>query len=92
MKKNLRIIQFILFLLSNKALVPFFRNRMLYLAKYNQGNSILEVMSFVRKYIEHPERVFFSAFVFQASKEGRDYWVRLSDKWEAINNQRDGEV
>lgn len=86
MKKNLKVIQFLLFLLSNKALVPFFRNRMLSEAKYNQSNSILKVMSFVRKYIGYPERVFFFAFVFADSKEGHDYWVRLSDKWEATNN------
>lgn len=85
MKKNLRVIQFLLFLLSNKALVPFFRNRML-----KSGKGVSRVISFVRKYIEHRNRVFYAAFAFQGTKEGHDYWVKLSDKWEAkfrhINN------
>ena len=78
MKKNLRVIQFLLFLLLNGALVPFFRNRMIY-----RGNGILKVMSFVRRYVERGKSVFFAAFVFQDTKEGHHYWDNLSDKWVA---------
>lgn len=87
MKKNLKIIQFLLFLLSNGALVSFFRNRMIDQGKHNQHNGILGVMSFVRQDIEHGDVVFYAAFIFGDSKEGHDYWARLSDKWVATNNQ-----
>jgi len=81
MKKNLKVIQFLLFLLSNKALVSFFKNRML-----DSRKGILETMSFVRKYVERKNLVFYCAFVFEDSKEKHDYWSKLSEKWVAINN------
>lgn len=87
MKKNLKVIQFLLFLLSNGALVSFFKNRILCQSKYNTHKGILEVMSFVREDIEYGNVVFYAAFAFQDSKEGHDYWAKLSDKWVAINNQ-----
>lgn len=90
MKKNLRAIQFLLFLLSNRALVSFFRNRMLNQAKNNKDKSLLKAILFVREDIEYRNVIFYAAFIFQDSKEGHDYWVELSDKWEAkfrhINN------
>ena len=81
MKKNLKVIQFLLFLLSNKALVSFFRNRML-----NSGKGVLEAMSFVRKYVGRTNAVFYCAFIFEDSKEKHDYWNKLSEKWVATNN------
>lgn len=88
MKKNLKVIQFLRFLLSNGALVSFFRNRMLNQAYYNKDKSLLKAMLFVRKHVEHGSFVFYGAFVFQDSKEGHYYWNKLSEKWEAINNQQ----
>jgi len=87
MKKNLKVIQFLLFLLSNKALVSFFKNRMLNQAYHNKNKSLLKAILFVRKYVEYGYNVFYCAFVFQDSKEGHDYWDTLSNKWDTANNQ-----
>lgn len=87
MKKNLKVIQFLLFLLSNGALVSFFRNRMLRQSKDDQYNGILGVMSFVREDIECGNVVFYAAFVFKDSKEGHDYWAKLSEKWMVKSQQ-----
>jgi len=86
MKKNLKTIQFLLFLLSNKALVSFFKNRMLNQAYHNKDKGLLKAILFVRKYVGSGNLVFYTAFVFQETKEGHDYWVKLSDKWVATNN------
>src|SRR5690554_195530 len=86
MKKNLKTIQFLLFLLSNKALVSFFKNRMLNQAYHKKNKSLLKAILFVREHIECGSVVFFVAFVFMDSKEGHHYWVELSDKWVATNN------
>lgn len=87
MKKNLKVIQFLLFLLSNKALVSFFKNRMLNQAYHNKNKSLLKAILSVREHIKYGDVMFYAAFIFQDSKEGHDYWVRLSDKWVATNNQ-----
>lgn len=82
MKKNLKVIRFLLFLLSNGALISFFKNRIFNQAQYNKDKSISKVMSFVRKYVESGDDLFYAAFIFQESKEGNEYWARLCDKWE----------
>ena len=89
MKKNLRVIQFLLFLLSNGALVSFFKNWMFNQTRFNRDKSISKAMSFVRKYVESGDTLFYGAFVFQDSKEGHVYWDKLNEKWEAKLQQID---
>lgn len=84
MKKNLKVIRFLLFLLLNGALISFFKNWMFNRAKFNKDKGILNVMSFVRKYVES-DTLFYGAFIFQDSKEGSEYWIELCEKWEKTN-------
>jgi len=85
MKKNLKVIRFLLFLLVNGALISFFKNWMSNQAKFNKDKGILNVMSFVRKYVEGGDALFYGAFIFQDSKEGPVYWIELCEKWEKTN-------
>lgn len=85
MKKNLKVIQFLLFLLLNGALIAFFRSRAFSQAKYGKDKGISETMSFVQKCIEEGDTIFYGAFIFTGSKEGHDYWVELCEKWEKTN-------
>ena len=85
MKKNLKVIRFLLFLLLNGALVSFFRNRMLNQAHYNKDKSLLKAILFVQEYIKHGKDVLYAAFIFKDSKEGHNYWVELCEKWKKTN-------